>query len=220
MDRRQNWRMALPPVVAIIFAALAFLQVPGINGPRYWKWHWHRNANPFGVAAALGVAALPALAAQVVRERAPERRRLMAALLILSSVALPVTGSALHAGRTSAGWIRAVMLDPSVTGYIRSAEEIIEFEQRRHDVDWLRVYDKIMTYFPLHARTKPLGMVTAHYLSVRAFGANATIFVAAAIFLNCAVASVLMILVAFRWMGFSVNVTIDAATLLVLAPSM
>src|SRR5207253_9656263 len=71
-----------------------------------------------------------------------------------------------------------------------------------------------------HARTKPLGMVTAHYLSVRAFGANATIFVAAAFFLFCAVASVLMMLVAFRWMGFSENAAIDAATLLVLAPSM
>ena len=219
MDRARDWRWALPPVAAIVFAVLAFLQVPAVNGPPYWKWHWRRHANPIGVAAAFGFAALPALLAQVVRERAPEQR-LVVGLLILSSVALPVTGAALHEGRSSSAWIRAAILDPSVTGFLVSAQEIVEFEHRRPDVDWVRNYDKIMPYFPLHSRTKPFGLVVAHYLSLRAFGPTATIAIAAAASLLCGAATVVVIFTALRAIGFGQATAIDAATLFVLAPSM
>src|SRR5204863_6587631 len=156
MIRVGKWRYAIPPLLAIVFTILAFLRVPGINGPSYWKWHWVRHDSALAVAAAFTFAALPALISQIVH-----RRPLVVGLLSLSAVALPITAMSLHRGRSLIEWNRLVMTDASVTGFLTSAQEIVDFEHRRPDVHWLRVYDKIMPFFPLHARTKPAGLVVA-----------------------------------------------------------
>lgn len=220
MNRVGNWRFAVPPLLAITFTILAFLRVPYTNGPRYWTWLWVRHDNALAVAAAFGFAALPALISQIVRERTPQRRYLIAGLLALTAVALPLTATGLHRGRSSADWIGKVMTDASVTGFLTSAQEIVDFEHRRPDVHWMRAYDKIMPFFPLHARTKPAGLVVAHYLVFRIAGATGTIVAAVVVALICAAALVFVTIAAVRVMGFEESVATDAATLLVLAPSM
>ena len=219
MNRVGNWRYAVPPLLAILFTILAFLRVTGVNGPRYWKWHWVRHDSPLAVAVAFGVAALPALLSQVIRERSPERRYLIVGLLSLTAVALPLTATGLHRGRSSTDWIKLVMTDPSVTGFMTSAQEIVDFEQRRPDVNWLRAYDKIMPYFPLHARTKPAGLVIAHYLIYRAAGVTGTMIAAVVVALLCVAALPAVTIAALRAIGFEGAIPTDAATLLVLAPS-
>jgi hypothetical protein len=220
MNRVGNWRFAVPPLLAIVFTILAFLRVPYVNGPRYWKWHWVRHESALAVAAAFGFAALPALISLVVRERTPQRRDLIVGLLSLSAVALPLTAAGLHRGRSSTDWIGLVMTDASVTGFLTSAQEIVDFEHRRPDVNWVRVYDKIMPFFPLHARTKPAGLVVAHYLVFRLAGTIVTMVIAVVVALVCAAALVTVAIAAFRAMGFESSIATDAATLLVLAPSM
>ena len=68
MIRVGNWRYAVPPLLAIVFTILAFLRVPGINGPSYWKWHWVRYDNALAVAAAFG---FPATTGDPQKEKVP-----------------------------------------------------------------------------------------------------------------------------------------------------
>jgi hypothetical protein len=91
---------ALPGLSGIAFATLVFVQMPGIDGPHYWRWFWQHHPDPLLLALVFGAAAVPALAAQLLRDRLHAFYRV--ALICLSSVGLVCGSVAFHPGFTPA----------------------------------------------------------------------------------------------------------------------
>lgn len=159
-------RAVVVAVVACLFATGVFLHLPGFNGPRYWTWHWLRRPNFAAIAFWFALAAAPALVALsgIVR-----RRSLALLLAAASAIALQFVALAL-AGAPARVRLETIVRDPASTSYYTAAQQVLDLETRQPEVSLLPSFDRLLAYFPLHARTKPPLPVLTYVALLRLFG--------------------------------------------------
>jgi hypothetical protein len=148
------------------FALAVWLHVAGLNGPSYWLWRWLRRPNAVTIVIAFAVAGAPAVIAQAVFIR---RRAIAVLLAMVSAVALQF--AALSLGDTPAGErLVLIITDPAASSYFTAATQVHDLQQRQPEVSTVREFDRLLRFFPLHARTKPLLPVAGYLLLLRTFG--------------------------------------------------
>ncbi len=166
-------RAVIIAAVTCLFALTVWLHVPGVNGPPYWPWRWTSRPNVAAIAVAFALAATPAFLALTI---ASQRRLLAVVLAALSAVALQIAVASL-AGVPIEQRLSLIVTDPASMSYYSAALQVNDLQKRQPGVAVVPQFDRLLTFFPLHARTKPLLPVLTYLLLLHAFG-NATPVVA------------------------------------------
>jgi len=167
-------RAAIAASIGGLFAAGAFLHIPFFNGPEYWPWRWLRRHDALTIAVCFALAAAPALLALRVRHRIGA-----VALVALSVVAMQATALSC-AGLPPLARLTVIVTDPASTSYGNAAMQVVDWQQRAAAA-WVPKFDQFLTYFPMHARTKPLMPVAFYVALLRLFGASTPLAAAVAV---------------------------------------
>lgn len=142
---------ALSIGAALVFAIGVLFHVNGFNGPDYWPWRWIHRANQPLILAGFALAVLPGFAAHVWRAS----RFAKLALIAFTSVALQLAALSL-AGQSPRARLEVIIRDPAATSYYTAARQLLDFEERVPKAQSVELFDRLLRFFPMHARTKPL----------------------------------------------------------------
>jgi hypothetical protein len=156
-EREQNDRassvawvaLATATTVAVSLGALFELQVPGSNGPSYWRWSFLAR-EPTRFAAVV----LPAIGLAVVAWRARRRPRGHARALIgltLAFLWLELGMVGLDDHQYDLRRVARIVASPTATSYWTAALDLLA----THRTGWLEHWHAWMPTWPLHARNKP-----------------------------------------------------------------
>ena len=185
-------RAIVVAALSCLFAAGVWLHIDGLNGPDYWKWGWLRLANGTAIAIGFSIAALPALAALLVRNK-----KTAVALAALSALALQFAAASLFGGMPMGLRVTSLIDDAANTSYYTAALQVLDLQQRHPEIALAKNYDRLIGFFPMHARTKPILPVALFVGLVRLFGPVAPLAVAALLALLTA-ASIVALFAAIR----------------------
>lgn len=207
-----NIRSIVAAAVAVAFGIGVWLHAPGLNGPWYAPWPWLRRDGLLSIAFWFALAAVPAIVAQsgVIR-----RRWIAVAMAAASAVALQVAALSL-AGQPPLERLAMQVRDPVNISYFTAAQQYTDLHQRRPDVALAPSFDRLIGFFPMHARTKPLLPVLIYVALFRTFGA-ATPIAAGALVAILTAASVVAMFMAARQVA-DADIAVTACALLALMP--
>ena len=152
--------LAVLALAAATFVLLLQFHVTGINGPSYWRWPWIDT--PFWrFWPWYSTALIPFIIAQWRYRRVGARRALP--WLAFTCLALQLFAQGVLTEPFSLKRLAKVIKHPVSHGYLQAAHSVTEKE------DWLGKYPHLLQHFPLHARTKPPGIVVIYRLLIRLF---------------------------------------------------
>lgn len=162
-------RAVIVAAIAILLTLLAFVQMPGLNGPWYWQWMYRRvpllDNLPF-----ILLASFPALAAIWLYPR-----RINAGvglfLLALSLFAMQFACARRADDPWALGRLTTLLGDTVNNSYFRSAGILIE-DGHPDQPHWLANYPSLMNTLYLHAKNKPPGLVLLHFPIIHRLGFN------------------------------------------------
>lgn len=195
----------------LIFIALTYGHVNGVNGPSYFRWVWVRGSDNGIMFLSLLFAAAPLFAAQLLISR---YRRVALALLVLTPALLQATAIRMWpAAPRGIARAEAILRHPYATSYFTVADRIESSDE------WLLHFDKLLPSFEMHAATKPPGPVSFFVVLISIFGREQAPFVAAILMLSFGCAAVAATYAAFKLIAGE-DVAFHAATVVALLPSM
>lgn len=158
----RGWRAGAVVAVTAAISIGVWLHFPGLNGPDWWQWKWIRRINAPYIALWFAAAALPALIAVAWKTR----RALIAVCLsaaLLQGVAMSMTPL------PAAQRLHMILTDASVTSFPTAAMQLRDLERRAPGFSTAANFDRLLRFFPMHARTKPLLPVYAYVVLLRWF---------------------------------------------------
>lgn len=160
-QRLERVQLLVTALGAVVLAALVELHVEGMNGPAYWKWPWIRVPSA-RFWPAYGVALLPLCWAEFRYGRVPTAKLLK--WLVGGCFALEVAAQGVLSEPFSLARLSRIIESPGAHGYVQVARALL------HEPGWLSHYPDLSPSFPLHAKTKPPGVVACHLGLIRLFG--------------------------------------------------
>ena len=205
-------RAVVTAVVAVAFGIGVWLHVSGFNGPSYAPWQWLRRGGIVSIALWFFLAAAPALIAQ---SGAVRPRSLAVAMAAVSAVALQLASLA-RAGQPPLERLAMQVRDPVNISYFTAAQQVADLQQRRPELALAPHFDRLIGFFPMHARTKPLLPVLIYVTLLRTFGAVAPIAAGVFVAVMTAASIVAMFFAAREVSGAAAAVI--ASSLLALMP--
>lgn len=153
-------------VLGMLFLAAVLLQIPGLNGPWYWRWTW-RQLPLLRAGVCFGV---PLLAYGVLLWRWTRMPRPLEAAKVLPFVGGLVVCAALFqiAGTLTDprgfALLEQIVLSPTATSYYTDAAKITDV------AGWLADFHR--TKLSFHSSTHPPGPILYYYLCIQLFGAR------------------------------------------------
>lgn len=196
-----------------LFALAVWLHVPGVNGPPYWLWRWTSRPNVAAIVVTFTLCAVPALLALTA---ARGRHALAVMLAAMSAVALQIAAASL-AGKPIEQRLAVIVTDPATTSYYSAAMQLDDLRVRQPGAALVPHFDRLLSFFPLHARTKPLLPVLTYLLLLQRFGDATPLAIAILIALGTLASVAAMYGAARRIAGEEVAVL--ACSLLALMPA-
>jgi hypothetical protein len=155
LSQLKIWNIAGPAILLI--AAFSIWAIHAhwgdYNGTRYFRWN-HRDMAGWWKFIVFAALSGPFFAAQLTHTHRP---KLALAMVVISSAALLIAFSTLDHSPIGFEKIITEIIDPVDLGYLHRAS--ILRGMAINTPEWLGHYQQHVTYFGLHARTKPPGVM-------------------------------------------------------------